>query len=42
MDEDQRGRLLTTIPCVGYYTALLLVSEIGDVRRFPDSEKLCS
>jgi len=40
--EDPRARLLTTIPGVGYYIALLLVAEIGDVRRFPDSEKLCS
>lgn len=36
--ENPRARLLTTIPSVGYYIALLLVSEIGDVRRFPDSE----
>ena len=41
-DEDPRARLLTIIPGVGYYIALLLISEIGDVRRFPDSEKLCS
>ena len=34
--------LLTTIPGVGYYNALLLVAEIGDVNRFPDSERLCS
>ena len=27
---------------IGYYIALLLVSKIGDVRRFPDSEKLYS
>lgn len=40
--EDPRARLLTTIPGVGYYFALLIVSEIGDVNRFPDSEKLCS
>ena len=40
--EDPRARLLTTIPGVGYYTALLIVSEIGDVNRFPDSGKLCS
>jgi len=40
--EDSRASLLTTIPGVGYYIALLLVSEIGDIRRFPDSEKLCS
>ena len=37
-----RASLLTTIPGVGYYTALLLIAEIGDVNRFPDSESLCS
>ena len=40
--EDPRARVLTTIPGVGYYIALLLISEIGDVHRFPDLEKLCS
>ena len=40
--ENPNAELLTTIPGVGYYIALLLVSEIGDVRRFPDAEKLCS
>ena len=40
--EDGRARILTTIPGVGYYTALLLVAEIGDINRFPDAEKLCS
>lgn len=40
--EDKDAMLLTTIPGIGYYNALLLVAEIGDVNRFPDSEKLCS
>lgn len=40
--EDSRARLLITILGVGYYTALLIVSEVGDVNRFPDAEKLCS
>jgi transposase len=40
--ENPQARLLTTIPGVGYYIALLIVSEIGDVSRFPDSESLCS
>lgn len=40
--EDPRAKLLSTIPGVGYYLALLIVSEMGDVNRFPDSEKLCS
>ena len=26
----------------GYYSALLIVSEIGDINRFPDSHHLCS
>src|SRR5208282_6158466 len=30
------------IPGVGYYSALLIASEIGDVNRFPDSAHLCS
>jgi transposase len=40
--ENPKARLLTTIPGVGYYVALLLVAEIGDIGRFPDSESLCS
>ena len=40
--ENPRAGLLTTIPGVGYYIAQLIVSEIGDVNRFPDSESLCS
>lgn len=32
-----------TIPGIGYYSALLVMSEIGDInRRFPDSSHLCS
>jgi transposase len=40
--EKPQAKLLTTIPGVGYYIALLIVSEIGDISRFPDSESLCS
>ncbi len=36
------AQLLATIPGVGYYTALTAVAEIGDVRRFPDSDSLVS
>lgn len=35
--EDEMAKLLTTIPGIGYYSALLIVSEIGDIDRFPDS-----
>ena len=40
--ENKDAMLLTTIPGVGYYNALLLVAGIGDVDRFPGSEKRCS
>ena len=41
--EDGRdAMILMTIPGVGYYSALLIKSEIGDVRRFPSAKQLCS
>jgi transposase len=40
--EDPEAMLLMTIPGVGYYSALLIRSEIGDVKRFPSAKKLCS
>ncbi len=35
-------QLLMTIPGVGYYTAVGLVAEIGDIQRFPDKGHLAS
>jgi transposase len=40
--EDENAKLLMTIPGIGYYSALLIASEIGDINRFPDSYHLCS
>jgi transposase len=40
--EDEDVKLLMTIPGLGYYSALLVKSEIGDISRFPGGEKLCS
>ena len=40
--QDEDVRLLMTIPGVEYYSALLVKSEIGDISRFSDGEKLCS
>ncbi len=40
--EDEMASLLMTIPGIGYYSALFIVSEIGDINRFPDSYHLCS
>ena len=33
-------KLLITIPGIGLFSAVLIYSEIGDIRRFPDSSKL--
>ncbi len=30
------------MPGIGPYSALLILSEIGDVHRFPDARRLCS
>jgi transposase len=35
-------RLLMSIPGVDYYTAVALVAEIGDIRRFPTKRQLAS
>lgn len=40
--KDEQVKLLTTIPGIGIYSAMLLMAEICDVERFPDSKKLCS
>jgi len=40
--NDEDVKLLMTIPGIGYYSALLVKSEIGDVSRFPFGERLCS
>ena len=41
-EDDEDIKLLMTIPGVGYYTALLVKSEIGDINRFIDGDRLCS
>ena len=35
-------QLLMTIPGVDYYTAVAIIAEIGDVRRFANKKQLCS
>mgnify|MGYP003681918617 CR=1 FL=1 len=40
--NDEDARLLMTIPRVGYYSALLIKSEVGDINRFPSAKQLCS
>jgi transposase len=40
--KDDDAQLLMTIPGVGYYVALLVKSEIGDIRRFSSGDHLAS
>lgn len=39
---DYDCKLLMTIPGISYYSALMIKSEIGDISRFPNANKLCS
>jgi transposase len=38
--NNEEARLLMTMPGISFYSALLIVSEIGDVNRFSDSDHL--
>jgi len=40
--ENEETILLTTVPGIGYFSALLIYAEIGDIKRFPNSKKICS
>jgi len=37
-----RVKLLMTIPGIGYYSAMTIIAEIGDITRFPNPKKLVS
>lgn len=41
VEHHPQAELLTTIPGISYVSALTIVSEIGDIHRFPSSKKLC-
>ena len=40
--KNKQAQLLTTVPGIGNVTALVLASEIGDISRFPDMDRLAS
>ncbi|MBI5122859.1 IS110 family transposase [Candidatus Roizmanbacteria bacterium] len=40
--NDYDCKILITIPGIGYYSALMIKSEIGDIERFPSAKKLCA
>jgi transposase len=39
---DPRVKVLTALPGVGQFTALMMLAEIGDITRFPNARKLAS
>ena len=39
---DPRVKVLTTLPGVAQFTALMMLAEIGDITRFPSARKLAS
>lgn len=41
-EESEKARLLMSVPGIGYFSALLLAAEIGDINRFRSYRKLCS
>jgi transposase len=40
--DDPRVPVLTAIPGVGRYTAMLVIAEVGEIERFPNARKLCA
>jgi len=40
--DDPQVKLLMTMPGIGYFTASLLVAEIGDINRFSNDKKISS
>lgn len=41
-ENNLQARLVDEIPGIDYYSALLIVLEIGDIKRFPDHRHFCS
>jgi len=41
-EQRRNAQLISTIPGIGFYGALLIASEIDDVRRFPHPSRLCA
>ncbi|MFC1790664.1 IS110 family transposase [Patescibacteria group bacterium] len=38
--DDKRAERLTHVPGIGYLTALIIASEVGDIHRFPSAKHL--
>lgn len=40
--HNRQAMLLTSIPGISYISAMIIITEIGDIKRFPSPKKLCS
>jgi len=40
--NNPQAMLLTSIPGISYYSAMIILTEIGEIHRFPHPKKLCS
>ena len=40
--QDERATWLMSMPGIGYYSAMLILAEIGDIGRFPSPKQLSS
>jgi len=40
--KDPRAEILESIPGIGHYSAMMIISEIGDIHRFPTAANLVS
>jgi transposase len=41
-ERNGKAQLVSTMPGIGYYSALTIVAELGDINRFPDTDKVVS
>lgn len=41
-DKNEKAKLVSTMEGLGYYSALTIVAELGDINRFPDTDKVVS
>jgi transposase len=40
--DHEATRRLMTLPGIDYYSAMVILTEVGDINRFPDAKHLCS
>jgi transposase len=41
-EKNEKAQLVSTMPGIGYYSALTIVAELGDINRFSDTDKVVS